>query len=170
MIFTIQGSIEQAKKPGAIIAHVVNTKGGFGAGVSGVIGKMFPTVEQRYRAWYSLRDYDMQTLEAMFVAPHMFPTFQLGNNQIVISDDNVTYVNMLAQNGYMNANNKQPLNMEALTQCLIKLFRHAKSVESDVHIPKIGAGLGGGNWDEILEIITNTADAYGVKVYVYSID
>lgn len=161
MITIINGSIEAAlNDDNIVIAHIVNSQGGWGAGVSGVITKMCINAERMYRGWFSTKKHVMDLY---------LPEFKLGNVQFVLGDDNrkIFYANMLAQNGYMSETNKHPLNLDALGKALIKLCEFAKSRGLIIHMPKIGSGLGGGNWDQVYELVDNITDSYGLKVVIY---
>ena len=45
------------------------------------------------------------------------------------------------------------VRMEELRVCLRAVFARARELDAAVAMPKIGAGLGGGNWKEIRELI-----------------
>jgi len=59
----------------------------------------------------------------------------------------------------------KPLDYEALTLCLRKI----NWVFSGKHIglPKIGAGLAGGDWEQIKQIIKNELNDCDVTVVIY---
>lgn len=148
--------------PNSIIAHIVNDRGAWGAGVSGVISEMYPLAEQMYRGWS----------QYILDIPNLMPKFELGENQIlpVNSVTNTVVANMLAQKGLRSAKNKVPFRMNHFITCFTKLCEYAKSNNMDIHMPKVGSGLGGGDWDEISTMIENIGDSYGVNINVYFIE
>lgn len=49
------------------------------------------------------------------------------------------------------------VNYAAIAKVFTEVFRQVRISKLPVHFPKIGAGLGGGNWD-IIEAIINDCD------------
>lgn len=159
---TVNADITTFEGKNTVIAHVCNDRGLWGAGVSGAIGNKWPNAEQGYRTWYSLQHKSL--LDEL-----MLPVFSIGNISYTCVDakNNVHVCNMIAQKGVRNSENQKPLDMQALQKCLFKLAEDAKFDGNDVIMPKIGAGLGGGDWDEIRIMIENIFDSYGVNVTIY---
>ena len=160
---TVYADITTFEGKNTVIAHVCNDRGLWGAGVSGAIGNRWPEAEKEYRFWSYHRN-DEELLKDFYL-----PSFSLGNISYVRVDsaNNVHVCNMIAQKGVRNSENQKPLDMQALQKCLFKLAEDAKFDGNDVIMPKIGAGLGGGDWDEIRIMIENIFDSYGVNVTIY---
>ena len=77
---------------------------------------------------------------------------------------------MIAQDGYYDRlKNPVPLNYLALEVCLVELFEDAAAMDASVHMPKIGAGLGKGDWNKIEEMIQENCSKYKVNTYVYEL-
>lgn len=125
-----EGDVTTARK--GMVIHVCNDAGGWGAGVSGAIGKKWPQARQFYKS---------QT------------EYTLGKNLVVIVGD-VIVVNMIAQRGYAKKDRPVALDYEALQTCLDDVvdIAHLLGV-SLIHMPKIGAGLSGGDWGQIEEML-----------------
>lgn len=135
-----------------IIAHIVNDRGGWGAGFVLAISKKWPEPERFYRRWFRTKS-DSQDV-----------WFQLGAVQFVHVAKNLYVANMLAQRGYSDAVTI-PLQYDALEFCLKRLADKATELGLPVHMPRIGCALGGGSWAKVEAIINKTlAD---VDVYVY---
>jgi O-acetyl-ADP-ribose deacetylase (regulator of RNase III) len=135
-----------------VIAHVVNDRGGWGKGFVLAISRRHPEAEAAYRRW-SRRP-----------APDD-PSFSLGQVQFVAVAPDRWTANMLAQHGYQAPDNPVPLDYAALECCLITLARFALSHGATVHMPRIGAGLAGGDWERIEALIARCLVECDVTVY-----
>jgi O-acetyl-ADP-ribose deacetylase (regulator of RNase III) len=135
------------------IAHVCNDAGGWGRGFVLAISKRWKGPEAQYRAWSKRTD----------------GSFALGMVTIVSVAPDLSVANMVAQHGYQNATNPVPLDYDALATCLRKLATKVVEHGGSVHMPRIGAGLAGGTWDQIEAIIEATLIAAGVDTYVYDL-
>lgn len=142
------------KEKNVIIAHVCNDKGGWGSGFVLAISKRWKEPEANYRKWKQEEP----------------ETFMLGENKIVQVEPNLYVANMIAQSGYKSIANPVPLSYKYLRKCLNSLAMTAKELEAEIHMPRIGAGLGGGNWDIIEEIIYTTISSRDIQVVVYDYD
>lgn len=121
-----------------IIIHVCNNIGKWGAGFVLAISKKWKKPEKIYR--------DTKK-------------YILGDIQIVQVKEDIYVINMIAQKGIRILNNKIPLDYFALNECLKKVNKFAIEKNATIHMPKIGAGLAGGDW-KIIESIIN----YNIKV------
>ena len=61
--------------------------------------------------------------------------------------------NMISMQGVMGESGGSPLCYVALAEALEELGRHAASKGATVHMPRIGSGLAGGDWDRIEKLI-----------------
>lgn len=146
MITNIKGDVTYPVGDGIkIIAHVCNNKRAWGAGVVLSISDRWPQPEASYR---SLLEY------------------VLGKVYLVKVEYDIYVANMIAQNGFYKSG-YIPLQYDALETCLKKLNAYASKVDAKIHMPKIGSGLGGGDWNRILKIIEDTAL---VDVTIYELD
>jgi len=135
------------ERGGNCIVQVVNNINVYGAGVSGAIARKWPVVEQRYRA--------------------MPESNKLGISEFIRINPNLFIVNMCAQNGVrFKSSEKKPLRYGYLALCLTTISTCSPRF-SRVHMPKIGCGLAGGNWDIVSEIVEDILCGKGIEVYVY---
>lgn len=137
-----------------IIAHVCNDKGGWGAGFVLALNKISYKPMRGYRAMYERRDF------------YFIP---LGVTQLVSLGNDLYVENMIAQHGTVNELNKQPLSYQALEIALTRLAEDAIDLQASVHMPRIGAGLAGGDWNVIESIINRTLTLRNVDVTVYDL-
>lgn len=135
------------------IIHVCNDIGAWGAGFVLALSKKWPQPEAQYRAWAKSKT-----------------NFQLGFVQPVKVAENITVINMVGQKGIRSIGNMIPLRYDALETCLAKVAGYCKTNNMSVHMPRIGCGLAGGDWNKVEEIIKNTLIAEGLEVYVYDFD
>lgn len=141
-----------------VIVHVCNDIGAWGAGFVMALSKKWSEPEAEYRRWYAIGD-------------ESFLPFKLGTVQPVFVGGNTLVINMIAQHETIKTNSK-PLDYEALFKCLkdvrpYALFGDVTEGSASVHMPRIGCGLAGGNWEVVEAIIEKTLD--GLDVYVYDL-
>jgi len=135
-----------------IIAHICNDIGAWGKGFVMAISKRWKAPEVAYREWYKYRESN---------------GFQLGNIAIIEIEENIHVANMIGQKGIKTVGEDSPIRYEAVEKCLEKLAIHAKQLEASVHMPRIGCGLAGGNWNEIEPLINRTLIANDIETFVY---
>lgn len=129
-----------------VIMHGCNIKGGFGSGVAGAIRKMYPKCYDTYRTAFEA---GMLSLGGIIV--HEEPT--------------CTILNAITQPAY-GYDGKQYVDYEAIKAAMI--LADEMTTTGRIALPKIGAGLGGGNW----EIISNIIETCVInnQPVVYTID
>ena len=140
-----------------VICHVCNDIGGWGAGFVLAISKKWDNPEREYRKWHK---------------EGMNSSFKLGNVQFVKVDDNIAVANMIGQHlthSTIDANGNviPPIRYSAVKDCLNKVAKYAIDNKCSVHMPMIGSGLAGGDWNIIESIIIDTLVNNGVETYVY---
>jgi len=138
-----------------LLIHIVNTKGGFGAGFVLALSKRWSQPEKAYRAWHRNRiNYEAGDKD-----------FTLGNVQYVKVSDEIAVVNMIAQEGYSKPG-KPAIRYKALESCLRKVAYISNLRNFSVHCPRIGAGLAGGSWSIIEGLISDIfIDEQEVNIY-----
>lgn len=142
-----------------VVPHVCNNVNAFGAGFAGQVAKLYPEVKANFHLLGSKS--------------------KLGTTQFVISKiDNhykhsIIFANMIAQNGLISNKNTRPLNYYALGHCMndVKLYIknlkiHNENNPVEIHAPKFGSGLAGGNWNFISDLIEDIWSEF--TVYIYS--
>lgn len=127
-----------------IIAHIVNSLGGWGSGFVVPLGALYPKAEMSYRRWADHRNQEVSEWS---------PEFELGNTQFVNVAPGLCVANMCAQDGYPSRANPHPCDLDATASCLEDVYRLAFNNDASIHMPRIGCGLGGAEWDEILTCI-----------------
>ncbi len=133
-----------------IIAHGCNDLGKWGAGFSGAVSKRWHLPEQKYRA---------------------IMRYNLGEIQLIKVSADTVVANMITQRGIRGAQyGTRPLRYVALANCLDKLANRAVYTGASVHMPRIGCGLAGGNWNVVEALIEDTLGREGVPTYVYDLE
>lgn len=140
-----------------LVAHVVNDRGGWGKGFVLAVSKRWPQAEKDYRDW----------AQSGHGREKFSQAFQLGEVLISKVEPTLGVAHLLAQHGYLGPGNPTPLSYEALTQCLRKLAGIAAAQNASIHMPRIGAGLAGGDWPRILRIIEQ--ELGDLPVYIYTL-
>jgi len=146
------------------VPHVCNNIDLFGAGFAGQTADHYPNVKSNYH-----------------LLGKTFLKNNLGHAQILkVKEDSkyrhkLYFVNMIAQNGIRNNSNNRPLNYAALVRSMVLLSSFIqnntgfanKSENIEIHAPKFGSGLAGGNWNFISDLIEDIWGRYTVFIYNY---
>ncbi|EIQ01078.1 putative phosphatase, C-terminal domain of histone macro H2A1 like protein [Opitutaceae bacterium TAV1] len=149
----LTGDATRPVGPGSkIIVHCCNDIGAWGAGFVLALSRRWPQPETEYRTSARVSE------------------LVLGEIQLVPVEQDITVVNLIGQHGTGHRNGVPPIRYEAISEGLSKLAVHARHHGASVHMPKMGAGLAGGDWDQIEEIVRNTLCAAGIPVFVYTFD
>lgn len=134
------GDAVEPLKKSTVIAHIVNNKGKWGKGFVLSLSNKYPIAKKHYLN--------------SFKENH---TPELGTVDFVMVDpkERIFIANMYAQNGIKkNANDKnQYVCYASLELCLEKLSDFALVNRLSIQMPRIGAGLGGGDWNVIESLI-----------------
>lgn len=136
-----------------IIAHICNDIGKWGKGFVLALSKKWEEPEKYYRLKFKksklvLGDVDYNLVE-------------------IKKEYNIFVANMIAQHNVQSTSrNKIPIRYNALAKCLTKLNEIALSEKASIHMPRIGAGLAGGNWKFIERLIR---ECTSVNVYIYDL-
>lgn len=141
-----------AEKRPAIIAHVCNDRGVWGAGFVLAISKKWPEPEKHYKHFVKNRR-----------------TSPLGQVQFVpVDNSGLIVANMIAQRGFPDVTRKRALDYIALADCL-KDIGSIISVynKRSIHMPRIGCGIAGGDWNVVEALIEDALPK--VQVYVYDL-
>ena len=140
-----------------LIIHIVNKLGKWGKGFVLALSGNYPEAKKSYLAWSK----DLQT-------------FLLGNVDFceVDPDEKIYVGNMLAQEGIKRHKNDKELYVQydQLKECLLKVADFALINRLEVQCPLIGAGLGGGDWNIISEMILDTICYKKINCHVIRLD
>ena len=131
-----------------IIAHICNNQGGWGRGFVLAISKKWKQPEIHYKNMFNK---------------------DLGSVGLVEVNEEIFVANMIAQAGYMSITNKKPVQYDYLALCLNKVREFATALQASVHMPRIGCGLGGGEWVVVESIVKKTLSDNNVQVFVYDL-
>lgn len=143
----------------SMIIHIVNNLGYWGKGFVLSLSAQYPMAKKLYKDW----------CKGLIATP-----FTLGKNQFIQVDnqERIFVVNMLAQDGVKKGNYSQKPNVDykSLEDCLIDISRFAMKNRLTIQMPKIGAGLSGGEWSIIENIINRTLIYNRIDTYVLTLD
>lgn len=152
-----------------LILHICNDEGGWGSGFVLGLNQMFGTGKgsprERYNKWY------------IGVLPNKDKTvtgpFKLGQVQFCRqAGPEVVVVNMIAQSTPGGYNGFAPIRYQSLEECLMRIrdtILHAQKPVS-LHGPRFGAGLAGGDWNEIEKILLRVFKDVDVEMTIYDWD
>lgn len=138
----------------AIIAHVCNDIGGWGAGFVLALSKRWKQPEEQYRQWC----HDGVSGASLFA---------LGEVQFVRVSETITVANMIGQHGIRGSAKLPPIRYEAIDQALGRVGEEALRLNVGVHMPRIGCGLAGGSWEHIEPLILSRLSTQGIAVTIY---
>ena len=148
-----------------IIVHCCNDKGGWGAGFVMAISKKWPEPEERYRRWFTTG----------YKADSIIKPLELGDIQNVMVDDTTGFLyvcNLIGQHDTRpDSEGISPIRYDAIFRGLTRLQRQIERSNGSrpiaVHMPRMGAGLAGGDWNIIEAIVKSTLTDKGIPVIVY---
>ena len=126
------------------IAHGCNMNGGFGSGVAKAVATKYPKARGDY--WLNFGGKPGGTIIES------------------LQDDGVTIYNCLTQEWY-GPGDKKYVDYNFVAK-VFKEFNNILPKGAILGIPKIGAGLAGGDWEIIEKIIDDEAKNYEVHCYI----
>jgi O-acetyl-ADP-ribose deacetylase (regulator of RNase III) len=137
-----------------VTVHVCNDVGAWGAGFVVALSRRWREPEAAFKAWYRNRKRSTEL------------PFELGSVQFVAVADQLWVANMIGQRDIRRSRaGEPPIRYEAIATCLGHVAEFADANQATVHMPRIGAGLAGGDWSRIEAIINETLNAVDVTVY-----
>ena len=119
-----------------ILVHGCNAQGVMGSGIAKEIRAKWPTAYEHYTT----------------ACKKAGAAYMLGTVVPVLVDKNLIVANAITQLNF-GREPKQYVSYKAVQECFTAVAELAISNQCDVHYPLIGAGLGGGDWAIISEII-----------------
>lgn len=125
-------------------AHGCNCVGAMGKGIALTFREKFPEMYKEYKL---LCENDSFNLGDVFL-------YQYADGFIFNLGTQLTW--------------RTPVDYEGLSNAIYKMFDIASSRKiTPIALPRIGAGLGGGNWDSICNIILKISEKYNdVDLYI----
>jgi O-acetyl-ADP-ribose deacetylase (regulator of RNase III) len=150
-----KGDATQPRGDGSkIIAHVCNDIGRWGKGFVVALSKRSPLPKQAFDSWYVDRqnnDYKLGAVQFVQIEPDLWVANMIGQHKIKVKgDDGVP-----------------PVRYEAIDLALSKVGEKALELNATVHMPRIGCGLAGGQWELIEPLIIQNLSANEIGVFVY---
>jgi O-acetyl-ADP-ribose deacetylase (regulator of RNase III) len=133
-----------------IIVHICNDVGAWGAGFVMALSGRWKAPETQYRNWKRGIAYE---------------PFELGFVQAVRVERDIWVANCLAQHGLHDECGVPPIRYGALQDCLKVVAHLATNLNASIHMPRIGCGLAGGNWETVGQIVEQELGEFNVTVY-----
>lgn len=137
----------------SVICHCCNALGAWGKGFVVPLGQKYPIAREKYLKFIKMTKEENR----------------LGSVSFAKATDNIIVANIIGQYNIYPKDGKIPLDYEALEKgfrSVIEMFQ-TNNIPLTVHMPKIGCGLAGGDWNRVEEIIKNTFINSNIEVYVY---
>lgn len=131
----------------AMIAHGVNCKRKMGSGVAKALYTKWPRVKEEYLAFGAMK---LGAVQTICVAPDLY------------------VANCFTQVGF-GYNGKPYASTEAIKASLgrvCELIIRSPFLPNEVHIPRIGCGLGGLDWKDVEPIILELEEKHSVSFVV----
>jgi len=141
---------------GGVIVHGCNAQGAMGSGVALVIKNKWPVVYTDYRDMHERYGLELGDVifshveQELFVANAITQEYYRGCKWGPVKDVHVDY--------------------EAIGRAFAEIadfFNDHPEIEKNLHMPLIGAGLAGGDWDTIEQIILETLKDTNIQVYLW---
>lgn len=134
--------------PQKVLIHGCNACGVQNSGVAKVIREKWPEVYDQYRSKFTTSG------------------LSLGENIPVLTNDGKIVVNCVTQLRF-GGDGKRYASYDAIASCFEQLNKDAVDLWKidEIAMPRLGAGLGGGKWSIIEEIINSTSTNFTPVVY-----
>ena len=143
MIKYVKGNLLDAEQ--VLIIHQCNAQDTMGSGVAKAIKDRYRQAYEDYISYFKLIPKEKR----------------MGLIQITKVNDKRSVCNLIGQLNYLPRGQRHT-SYDALT----KGFEQVKSAYiGDIAMPKIGCGLGGGNWNKVSEIIERVFDDRDIYIY-----
>lgn len=134
---TIKGDIFKLMQKGDAMMHGCNTHGVMGSGIAATVRTLYPEAYNAYRGVYETSGLELGQVIPVFT----------GDGKIII--------NAMTQDFY-GRDSKRYASYDAIAECCVRIVRGIDVLNEKpeyLYSPLIGAGLGGGNWNIIKEIL-----------------
>jgi O-acetyl-ADP-ribose deacetylase (regulator of RNase III) len=122
-----------------VIVHGCNMQGVMGSGVAKAIKDKYPKC---YTAYVEGLNYDCKLLGDVI--------------WYVDVEKEITIANALTQEFYGRNPQTVYVSYDAISSCFKEVVKCNKGFNDPIYFPKIGAGLGGGDWSIIEQLINDT--------------
>lgn len=142
----VKGDLLEAKEK--VIAHGCNCQGVMGSGVAKAIRAKWPEAYTKYRETFEKVGLELGDVVSVPVAPNKW------------------VANVMTQNLY--GTSRRMVNYAAIAYGIRDMIEMHFAV-GRFALPKIGAGLGGGDWNIIEAILRDIETIYSVEFVIYEI-
>lgn len=135
----VEGNLLHSVTHGVILQQV-NAQNAMGSGFAKAVYEMWPEVKRRFHAWSGTFATDLE---------------RMGKIGTIEVEPGLHVINIVGQR-FAGHSNKRYTSYDALDDGLqmVSSWLRMKSIPTSmVHVPLIGAGLGGGHWPIIEQII-----------------
>jgi len=129
-----------------IIIHGCNAQGVMGSGIALQIRNKYPDCYLGYKN--TLVEFRKGGIDPMGLVIPYYDGLRL------------IICNAITQDGFGRGEGKRYVNYEALQKCFEQAAEMAHTNKAHIHYPQIGAGLGGGDWSIISDIIETAFQPY----------
>lgn len=140
-----------------ILVHVCNDIGAWGRGFVLALSKRFKQPEKEFKRW---------------AKGETEQPYRLGEVQFVCVDHELWVANLVGQHDIARknkSNDSPPVRYDAIRAGLGRVRDEAQRLKASVHMPRIGAGVAGGDWAVIEPIIQQELCDHAVPVTVYDL-
>lgn len=148
----VVGDATQPKWDGLkVIVHCCNDIGAWGAGFTKALSGRWSDPEEQYL---------------------QLPALTLGYVQFVPVEHDIVVANLIGQRGirgHRMSDYSPPIRYQAIREGLERVADYCLRRDATVHMPRMGAGLAGGEWKVIEEIVTEVLVLHGVTTTVYDL-
>jgi O-acetyl-ADP-ribose deacetylase (regulator of RNase III) len=134
-----------------IIAHGCNCMGKMGSGFAKYVRDLYPECYEKYSYFVSTFDDD----------------YKLLGQHITYKKDNLIIGNLFTQYDYGYDGNVRIVYTALRTSLERFIIDNNIKENSIISIPKIGAGLAGGDWNIISSILIDLQNIFRIKFHVY---
>lgn len=143
-----------------IIVHCCNDIGVWGAGFVLALSAKWSDPENGYKQWHA---------NDAVADEKGVRRLTLGEVQFVPAEAGIEVANIIGQYGVGSKGGAKPIRYPAIKKGLKQVARRAHDLNATVHAPRFGAGLAGGDWNKIEEIIQKELVEQGVTVVIYDL-
>jgi O-acetyl-ADP-ribose deacetylase (regulator of RNase III) len=164
-------------KDAKLIVHCVNDLPAWGSGFVLALSKLWKNPELCYRNWGTSGYWNYRNLKDLaprayeFLPPSLKEAsipFYLGQIQVIPvgkRTDGVIYVvNLVGQRDVKPYKHIPPVRYEAFREGFLRVKDVADELHASIHMPRIGCGLAGGNWEMVEKCLPE-----GLDYYVYDL-
>jgi hypothetical protein len=148
-----QGDASRPSERPVVILHVVNDVGAWGRGFTASLDVNVPGARLDFLAWVRGEPGFGQ------ISP-----YALGWSRLFAVSEDVSVLHVCAQHGLRGRGNPRPFNLLAFDRAL-SLGIPWQREPFTVVMPKVGCGLGGGDWHDVEMAVSRRLSVFPVVVY-----